>query len=92
VEADRSLPQFVKVHQNLLKTIIGKKGLLSGTPFTAPIAAGLRGIEGVVDKLAFGIIDLVPTCADGAKEDADALKGTIGDAIKEYSPKLPFSA
>jgi hypothetical protein len=80
------------VHQNLLETIIGQKGVLSGTPFTAPIAAALRAIERVVDKLAFGIIDLVPSCADGAKQDADALSGTIDKAIKEFSFKLPFGA
>lgn len=80
------------MHQNLLETIIGQKSILAGTPFTAPVTTILRAIEGVVDKLAFGIIDLVPTCADGAKQDADALSGTIDQAIKEYSFKLPFGA
>ncbi|RMJ08355.1 hypothetical protein CDV36_012030 [Fusarium kuroshium] len=76
---------FVKVHQNLLETIIGKKGLLSSTPFTAPIAAVLRVLENVVDKVAFIIIGTVPTCADGAKKDLEALDGTLGRTIEIYS-------
>ncbi|RXG43089.1 hypothetical protein VDGE_06236 [Verticillium dahliae] len=66
---------FVRVHQALLNTIIGKSSFLSGTPFTAPITGVLRTIEGGVDKLAFGIIDLVPTCKKGLasdKKDLDA--------------------
>ncbi|KAJ4234648.1 hypothetical protein NW759_001639 [Fusarium solani] len=76
---------FVKVHQNLLETIIGKKGLLSSTPFTAPIAAVLRVLENVVDKVAFTIIGTVPTCADGAKKDLEALDKTLGKTIEIYS-------
>ncbi|KAI8682518.1 hypothetical protein LRP88_05513 [Fusarium phalaenopsidis] len=76
---------FVKVHQNLLETIIGKKGLLSSTPFTAPIAAVLRVLENVVDKVAFIIIGTVPTCADGAKKDLEALDKTLGETIDTYA-------
>lgn len=79
------LSQFVKVHQNLLETIIGKKGLLSSTPFTAPIAAVLRVLEGVVDKVAFTIIGTVPTCEESAKKDLDALDKTLGETIDAYS-------
>jgi hypothetical protein len=38
----------VVVHQNLLKVIIGKSGLLQGI-FLGPVAAVLRSLEGVVD-------------------------------------------
>ncbi|KAI8721737.1 hypothetical protein NCS52_00316000 [Fusarium sp. LHS14.1] len=76
---------FVKVHQNLLETIIGKKGLLSSTPFTAPIAAVLRVLEGVVDKVAFTIIGTVPTCEESAKKDLEALDKTLGETIDTYS-------
>ncbi|KAJ4319935.1 hypothetical protein N0V84_006118 [Fusarium piperis] len=76
---------FVKVHQNLLETIIGKHGLLSSTPFTAPIAAILRVLENVVDKVALIIISKVPTCADGAKEDLKDLDNTLGRTIEIYS-------
>ena len=40
--------QFVVVHQNLLKVMIGKSGLLQGV-FLGPVAAVLRSLEGVVD-------------------------------------------
>jgi hypothetical protein len=40
--------QFVVVHQNLLKVLIGKSGLLEGI-FLGPVAAALRSLEGVVD-------------------------------------------
>lgn len=79
------LSQFVKVHQNLLETIIGKNGLLSSTPFTAPIAAILRVLENVVDKVALTIIGTVPTCAEGAKKDLDDLDETLGKTIEIYS-------
>jgi len=73
------------VHQELLKTIIGKHGLLSLTPFTQPIAAVLRTLEGVVDTLAFGIIDSVPTCAQDATQNKNSLDSTLSDAQDTYS-------
>ncbi|UPK96857.1 hypothetical protein LCI18_007792 [Fusarium solani-melongenae] len=84
-EICEAFTSFVKVHQNLLETIIGKNGLLSSTPFTAPIAAVLRVLEGVVDKVAFTIIGAVPTCAEGAKKDLDDLDETLSKAIDIYS-------
>lgn len=70
-------------------TVIGKKGLLSNTPLTAAVATVLRALEGVVDELAFGIIALVPGCAEGANKDKDALDGTLADAIQAYTPSFP---
>lgn len=65
--------------------MIGKHGVLSLTPFTQPIAAVLRILEEGVDKLAFGIIDSVPTCAQDATQNKNSLDSTLGDAIDEYS-------
>ncbi|VUC29514.1 unnamed protein product [Clonostachys rosea] len=76
---------FVEVHQDLLNVVIGKNSLLSSTPFTAPVAAVLRTLEGGVDTLAYSIIGLVPTCADKAQMDLENLDNTIGDAIDIYS-------
>ncbi|EYE93766.1 uncharacterized protein EURHEDRAFT_524286 [Aspergillus ruber CBS 135680] len=76
---------FVQVHQELLKTIIGKHGLLSLTPFTQPIAAVLRTLEVVVDTIAFSIIDTVPTCAEGATNDKSSLDDTLTDALDTYN-------
>lgn len=73
------------VHQELLKTIIGKHGILSLTPFTQPIAAVLRTLEGVVDTLAFGIIDTVPTCAQDATQNKNNLDSTLQDAQDTYN-------
>lgn len=76
--------QFVKIHQNLLNIIIGTKGLLAATPFTAPIGAVLQVIEGGVDRLANFIIGLVPGCADQTKKDLAALDGTLDESIRVY--------
>ncbi|OAA35034.1 hypothetical protein NOR_08126 [Metarhizium rileyi] len=75
---------FVRVHQILLNVVIGKHGLLSLTPFTRPIAVVLRTLEGVVDTLAFAIIDLVPICAPGAISDKETLDRTLTEAINTY--------
>ncbi|KAI5237553.1 hypothetical protein E4T43_07991 [Aureobasidium subglaciale] len=77
--------QFVVVHQNLLKIVIGKSGLLEGI-FLGPVAAVLRSLEGVVDTLAFGIIDSVPFCADKATSDKNNLDDTLGKAVCAYTP------
>lgn len=72
------------VHQALLKTVIGKHGLLSLTPFTQPIGAVLRTLEGGVDTLAFGIIDSVPTCAQDSTQNKNSLDSTLSDAVEKY--------
>ncbi|KAF7540209.1 hypothetical protein G7054_g1608 [Neopestalotiopsis clavispora] len=79
-----SFKDFVTIHQQLLNIVIGKHGLLSQTPFTAPMAAVLRTLEGAVDTLAFGVIDLVPTCAQGATQNLNSLDTTLNDAITTY--------
>lgn len=75
----------MQVHQELLSTVIGKHGLLSLTPFTQPIAAVLRTLEGVVDTIAFGIIDTVPTCAEDATTQKQSLDSKLSDAVDTYS-------
>lgn len=62
-----------------------------GIFFIVFIVVGFCGIEGVVDKFVFGIIDLVFICVDGVKEDVDMFKGIIDDVIKEYFFKFFFS-
>lgn len=75
----------MQVQQTLLSTVIGKHGLLSLTPFTQPIAHLLRALEASVDALAFGIIDVVPTCAQDATENQNSLDSTLNDAIETYN-------
>ncbi|KAM0273270.1 hypothetical protein ACHAQH_008339 [Verticillium albo-atrum] len=75
---------FVKIHQNLLNTIIGRSGFLARTPFGAPIAAILRVLEGGVDRLALSIIGFVPACAEGAMQDKMALDQTFSVAIGRF--------
>ncbi|KAJ4155098.1 hypothetical protein LMH87_000363 [Akanthomyces muscarius] len=76
---------FVRVHEALLATVIGKHGLLSLMGFAGPIATTLRELEGVVDVLAFGIIDLVPICAQSATQDKNALDRSLRDAVDTYN-------
>lgn len=68
-----------------MSTVIGKHGLLSQAQFTQPVAAILRQLESGVDTLAFGIIDLVPTCAEGATADKNKLDDTLQSAEDKYS-------
>ena len=65
--------------------MIGKRGILSGSPYTQTIAQALRTLEGGVDTLAFGIINMVPFCAAQAQTDANSLGKTLGEAIQTYS-------
>ncbi|GAB7354445.1 hypothetical protein MBLNU459_g4933t1 [Dothideomycetes sp. NU459] len=76
---------FVKVHQELLKIVIGKSGLLESV-FLGPVASVLRTLEDAVDTLAFGIIDAVPVCADSATSQKSNLDDTLGKAICAYTP------
>lgn len=76
--------QFVKVHQVLLGTVIGKHGLLSLTPSIRPLAAVLRELERVVDILALGIVGLVPVCAQGLTQDKIALDVSLRLAVTTY--------
>jgi hypothetical protein len=77
--------QFVVVHQELLKILIGKSGLLEGI-FLGPVAAVLRTLESVVDTLAFGIIDSAPVCEATATTDKSNLDDTLGKAVCAYTP------
>ncbi|KAM0743908.1 hypothetical protein ACQRIT_001222 [Beauveria bassiana] len=81
-----ALATFVQVHIALLSTVIGKSGLLSYTPLTAPIGAVLRTLEGVVDTLAFGIIALIPFCADDTQQRIDSLDQKFQEAKAAYNP------
>ncbi|PMB69019.1 hypothetical protein BM221_005605 [Beauveria bassiana] len=85
-DALATVNKFVQVHIALLSTVIGKSGLLSYTPLTAPIGAVLRTLEGVVDTLAFGIIALIPFCADDTQQRIDSLDQKFQEAKAAYNP------
>ncbi|KAK3389898.1 UVI-1 protein [Podospora didyma] len=77
--------EFVRVHQALLNILIGKSGLFTTVPIIgAPVAQVLRSVEGVVDQIAFGLIDTVESQATSLQADADALKMTLRTAIDSY--------
>ncbi|KAK7534203.1 uncharacterized protein J3D65DRAFT_632745 [Phyllosticta citribraziliensis] len=48
------------------------------------IAAVLRGVEGIVDQLAFALIDLIPARSECAKGQKSAIDGTLDEAIDAY--------
>ena len=79
------MPQFVVVHQQLLATVIGKSSIFANTPFTAPMAAVLRAIEGGVDTLAYSLINTVPTCAADATKNKESLDVSLDQSIRAYS-------
>lgn len=47
------MPQFVEVHQALLSTIIGKKGIFANYAAAQPITAALRSLEAGIDVSSF---------------------------------------
>ncbi|KAI0478676.1 hypothetical protein GGR56DRAFT_672683 [Xylariaceae sp. FL0804] len=75
---------FVTVHQQLLSTVIGKQSLFARYYYSAPMASILRSLEGGVDTLAYGIVDVVPTCARGAQSDKSKLDAALDQAIAKY--------
>ncbi|ETS73477.1 hypothetical protein PFICI_14423 [Pestalotiopsis fici W106-1] len=54
-------------------------------PFGAIIAGLLRGIESVVDNIAFGLIGLIPTRDACLRQQKLSIDGTLNDAIEAYS-------
>ncbi|KAI0359056.1 hypothetical protein OH77DRAFT_1420593 [Trametes cingulata] len=81
-----ALTLFVEVHQDLLNTITGKRGLLSR--FAPPIACALRSLELSVDAFVFAIIGLIPTRHDQALNLKASLDQALQNAIHVYGPCL----
>lgn len=80
-----SFREFVRIHQILLNTLIGKAGLFTTVPFVgAPIAAVLRQIEKVVDTLAFTLIDTLQGRMTEVKAQGDMLDATVEKGIKSF--------
>ncbi|KAK4458980.1 hypothetical protein QBC42DRAFT_340639 [Cladorrhinum samala] len=78
---------FVRVHQALLNILIGKAGLFTTVPLIgAPVAAVLRQVEGVVDTIAFSLIDSVEVTAqkNSIQQDSNSLHATIELSINNY--------
>ncbi|KAI5251903.1 hypothetical protein E4T42_03857 [Aureobasidium subglaciale] len=76
---------FVQAHQELLKVVIGKSGLLEGI-FLGPVAAVLRSHEGALDTVSFITIDSVASCAEAVTSQKSSLDDTLGKAICAYTP------
>ncbi|KDQ60087.1 hypothetical protein JAAARDRAFT_32470 [Jaapia argillacea MUCL 33604] len=79
------LTNFVKVHQLLLSTLIGKEGFLVQFPFVAPIRLALVAIEKCVDAFAMALIKLIPTQSAAAGTQITMLKGSLTVAIAKYN-------
>lgn len=79
--------ELVRVHQALLNTLTGKAGLFSNAPMIlAPVAAVLKSYEGVIDTLAFNLIDIAEAEAKTIEADKNSLDFTIDTAIKAHEP------
>ncbi|TFK49330.1 hypothetical protein OE88DRAFT_1736963 [Heliocybe sulcata] len=79
------LTDFVHVHQMLLKTIIGKHGVLAQFGFATPVRLALVAIEKGVDTFAFALIDLIPSQKGKAQKEVGSLDVTLQSSIKTYS-------
>jgi len=78
------LVDFVKVHQLLLATVIGKHGILAQFGVTAPVAAVLRTLEAGIDSFALGLIALIPTKQGDVTNGQNALDESVGTTIDTY--------
>ncbi|KAJ8126443.1 hypothetical protein O1611_g7193 [Lasiodiplodia mahajangana] len=76
---------FVRVHQELLNILIGKAGILTQVPFIGPpVATVLRSVEGVVDSIAFFLIDTVEARTKDIESEANSLGSTLDLTISKY--------
>jgi hypothetical protein len=69
--------------------VIGKHGILEVTGVAYQMAAVLRGVEGVVDEIAFTLIGEVPDCAVQAQAGKKNLDTSLQKSIDTYSQGLP---
>lgn len=65
--------QYATVNSDFASTLASREGLLGINTLTAPLEAGIRALESNVDVLAFGVIDLVPTCVSVAQNPLKTL-------------------
>jgi len=76
---------FIRVHQELLNILIGKAGLFNLVPFIgAPITAVLRLVEGVVDTIAYALVNAVQSRAKDFQEQLSSFSFTINLSFKAY--------
>ncbi|KAI1109694.1 UVI-1 [Nemania sp. NC0429] len=76
---------FVRAHQILLNILIGKSGILTNVPFIGPpVATVLRNVEGVVDAIAFFLIDTAQGRTGDIESEASSLGDTLDLAIQRY--------
>ncbi|KAM5538017.1 hypothetical protein V8D89_008214 [Ganoderma adspersum] len=79
------LTTFVQVVVAILNLIIGKHSLAAMFALTAPIAAALQGLKGVVVTFILALINLIPTQEDAALALLNELCGGFTLAITTYS-------
>ncbi|KAJ7581259.1 hypothetical protein C8J56DRAFT_959509 [Mycena floridula] len=83
-----ALVNFVKVHQLLLSTVIGKHGIFAACFFTAPVAVVLRALEAVVDTIAFFLIGCIAPSGpdhDMVVKATGSLKISVSQTVQVYS-------
>ncbi|KAJ7094780.1 hypothetical protein C8R44DRAFT_749366 [Mycena epipterygia] len=80
-----ALIDFVKVHQAVLSTVIGKHSIFAQFGATAPITAILRSLEAAIDALANGLIGLIPCASDTVKMGQGMLDTSVTNSITAYS-------
>ncbi|KAJ7756640.1 hypothetical protein B0H16DRAFT_1689861 [Mycena metata] len=80
-----ALGDFVRVHQALLATVIGKHAIFAQFGATAPVAAVLRTLEATIDSFAFAMINLIPCGAGSVTNDKNGLDTAVGNSITLYA-------
>ncbi|KAL4792601.1 hypothetical protein BDV19DRAFT_391908 [Aspergillus venezuelensis] len=65
--------QLIIAEEDLLRALASKGGLLGSTPFSAPLAAAGRTLEGTTDELLFQIVGSTPACGKSLDDLRKAL-------------------
>ncbi|KAJ7330829.1 hypothetical protein DFH08DRAFT_966584 [Mycena albidolilacea] len=79
-----ALTDFVRVHQALLSTVIGKHTIFAQFGLTGPITAVLRSLEAGIDSFAFALIAMIPTKQANVTTDKNMLDDSVGNTITLY--------
>ncbi|KAF7332844.1 UVI-1 protein [Mycena venus] len=79
------LTNFVRIHQALLSTVIGKHSIFAQFGLAAPIAAILRSLESIIDTFAFALIAMIPTKTASVEAGKNALDTSVKNTIELYT-------
>ena len=79
------MSKFVTIHRNYQDVVDSKGSMFANTPFNSGMLNLLQSNEGILDSIAYVIIDEVPVCETDATANKTALDNTLSKVIDTYS-------